>query len=110
SQELNLISPDDARLRWILGAYFQTDLHDFLPGAFVVGTPPGSVFTEYRLQGINQVQNSAVFAQLGFNLVEDLELQVGARYSDSWTKNEGSITQFGLPLAMFQSEKYEAAT
>jgi iron complex outermembrane recepter protein len=105
SQELNVISADDARLRWILGAYFQTDLHDFLPGAFVshiVG------FGDYILQGTNDVQNRAVFGQLGFNIFDDLELQVGARYSDSWTKNEGTISQFGTPLIMLQSEKYSA--
>jgi iron complex outermembrane receptor protein len=108
SQEVNVISADDAALRWILGAYVQDDLHDFLPGEFVTGVPAGSIFTEYRLEGTNKVQNRAVFGQAGFNLFDDLELQVGARYSDSWTKNEGSISQYGLPLTMRQSEKYSA--
>jgi iron complex outermembrane receptor protein len=107
SQEVNVISPDDARIRWVVGAYLQTDLHDFLPGEFVIGTPPGAAATEYRLEGINTVQGRAVFGQVAFNLVESLELQLGARYSDSWTKNEGSILQFGVPLVMLQSEKYE---
>ncbi len=108
SQEVNIISADDAWLRWILGAYYQDDVHDFLPGEFVTGVPAGNIFTEYRLEGTNKVQNRAVFGQLGFNLLDDVELQVGARYSDSWTKNEGSISQYGLPLIMRQSEKYSA--
>jgi len=110
SQELNIISPDDAALRWILGAYFQDDLHDFGRGEFVIGAPPGSILTEYRLDGINKVQNRAVFGQFGFNLLEDLELQIGGRYSDSWTKNEGFISQYGTPLTMRQSEKYSGTS
>jgi len=106
SQELNIISPDDAAIRWVVGAFFQTDLHDFLPDAFVVHTPPPGP-GDYILEGINAVQGRAVFGQLGFNLTQDLELQLGARWSDSWTKNEGFISQYGLPILMRQSEKYD---
>lgn len=107
SQEINLISADDTAIRWILGAFFQTDLHDFLTNEFVIGVPPGAPATEYRLNGINQVQGSALFGQLGFNIFEGLELQLGARYSDSWTKNDGDIVQYGTPILMLQSEKYQ---
>jgi iron complex outermembrane receptor protein len=106
SQEVNIISADDARVRWIVGAFFQTDVHDFLPGAFVAHTPfPGP--GDYILEGINTVQGRAVFGQLGFNLADSLELQLGARWSDSWTKNEGFISQYGFPILMRQSEKYD---
>lgn len=106
SQEVNVISSDDARIRWILGAFFQTDEHQF--NDFYIGTPPG-VF-EYTLGGINPKQSEAVFGQIGFNLLESLELQLGARYSDTTTKNEGWINQYGALLVMQESAESEATT
>ena len=108
SQEVNVISADDASIRWILGAFFQTDEHQF--NEFYVGTPPGNPFGEYTLGGINPKQSEAVFGQLGFNLLESLELQLGARYSNATTKNEGWINQFTLPLVMKESAESEATT
>jgi iron complex outermembrane receptor protein len=110
SQELNLISPGGGRVSWILGAYVQTDVLDFLPGAFVIGVPPGSVFTEYRLEGKNPKQTTAAFGQVTFKLTPSVELQLGARYSEARTSNEVNVSQYGLPILAFQSKKYSDAS
>jgi iron complex outermembrane receptor protein len=105
SQEFNLISPSDGRFNWVLGAYYQSDEAKFPPGMFFIGVPPGSIFSEYKLQGTNPKQNTAVFGQAGFKLTDSLELQVGLRYSDSRTTNHVSVLQYSLPLSQEQSSK-----
>jgi iron complex outermembrane receptor protein len=105
SQEFNLISPDGERFSWILGAYIQTDVYDFLPGKFVIGVPLGNPLSEYRLEGTNPKQLSAVFGQASLKLPAGFELQVGARYSEASSSNEVSVMQYGLPLVSRQTVK-----
>ena len=67
SQELNLISRDNQRFTWLLGAFGQWGKYTFLPPyQFLIGTPPGVVAGEYRLQGINPTRSLAAFGQFGF--------------------------------------------
>jgi len=105
SQEINLISPEGERMSWVLGAYFQSDDTEFLPGKFVIGVPAGTPATEYVLQGTNFRQTSAVFGQVTFKLPHRFELQIGARYSDSRSSNDVSVMQYGVPIAQEQSVK-----
>lgn len=106
SQELNLISPNTGRTRWVLGTYWQKDTLDFLPKAFVVATPPGSPFTEYVLDGTNVKKNTAVFGKIGFDLTDRLEFEIGARRSKSTTLNDVNIVQYGTPLTSDQFAEY----
>jgi iron complex outermembrane recepter protein len=103
SQEFNLISPDEGPLTWVLGVYYQTDELEFPDGEFVIGLPPGSVFSEYVLQGTNPKEMSAVFGQVSFDLTERLELQVGARYAEASTENHVTVSQYGVPISQEQS-------
>jgi iron complex outermembrane receptor protein len=102
SQEINLISPDTGRFKWVLGAYYQHDEYEFPPGEFYIGLPTGF----YRLSGTNPKETTAAFGQVSFGLTSALELQVGARYSDSHTTNHISVNQYGLPLAQDQKATY----
>lgn len=106
SQEFNLISPDTGPLNWILGLYYQVDEYDFPPGEFVIGVPPGSVFTEYVLQGTNPKNTYAVFGQVAFDLTDRLELEVGARYAHSTTENNITVSQYGTPIAQHQNAEW----
>lgn len=107
SQEFNLISPDTGALSWILGLYYQHDEYDFPPGEFVIGVPPGSVFSEYRLQGTNPKETSAIFGQISYDLTDRLELEVGARYGRSTTENHVTVSQYGTPIVQEQSAEWE---
>lgn len=106
SQEFNLISPDTGPLTWVLGLYYQHDEYDFPPGEFVIGVPPGSVFTEYVLQGTNPKNTSAVFGQVAYDLTDRLELEVGARYAHSTTENNITVSQYGTPIAQHQNAEW----
>ncbi len=106
SQEFNLISPDTGRLTWVLGAYYQTDTYTFLPGDFVIGVPPGNVFSEYVLDGENPKTMAAAFGQISFDLTDSLELQIGARYSSAKTTNHVNVLQYGTPIVDDQTAKF----
>ena len=107
SEEFNIISPDKGFVTWILGGYADRDTYYFLPPyQFLIGTPPGSLATEYLLQGQNPVTAFAGFGQLSFQLTQAFQLQIGARYTTSETTNHVQVLQYGLPLADEQSQKY----
>ncbi len=109
SEEVNLISPSTGPLTWILGAYYQSDDLNFLPGQFFIDTPtpgfPDTIFNNYTLQGTNPKQNTAAFGQISYNLPDGFQLQAGARYSDARTTNHVTVDQFGLPLVDEQSAR-----
>ena len=102
SQEINLISADTGRVNWVLGAYYQEDEYEFPEGTFNIIIPTGV----YTLWGTNPKTAWAAFGQLGFELGGGVELQLGARYSDSKTTNHIDVIQYGLPLTQEQSATF----
>jgi len=107
SEEINVISPDTKKLKWILGAYYQHDKSYFRPdGGFYIGIPTGS----YLLDGTNVRRNAALFGQLSYDMPAGFQLQIGARYSDHDTENDIHINQYGLPLTQQQEETFSATT
>ena len=106
SQEFNLISPDNARFTWLLGAYAQWDKYDFLaPYQFMIGVPAGNPLTEYRLQGTNPERSLAVFGQIGFQITDSFKAEFGGRYTGSRTTNHVDVLQYGTPIADEQTAK-----
>jgi iron complex outermembrane recepter protein len=102
SQEFNLISPDSGRFKWVVGAYYQEDEYEFPEGTFNIISPAGL----YTLWGTNPKDAWAAFGQAGFELGGGVELQLGARYSESKTTNHIDVIQYGLPLSQEQSATY----
>lgn len=102
SQEINLISPDNSALRWVFGAYYQHDEYEFPPGEFYIGLATG----RYLLSGTNPKETSALFGQVAFDLATGVELQLGARYSESSTENHIAVNQYGLPLTQEQRAEF----
>jgi iron complex outermembrane recepter protein len=107
SEELNMISRDTGFFTWIVGAYADGDKYTFPPPyQFFIGEPPGSLATEYLLQGTNPESAVAGFGQLSFQLAEGFQLQVGGRYTETKTTNHVQVLQFGTLLADDQTAKY----
>lgn len=68
SYELNLISPDDAKIQWVVGYYHQTnniDVNIQTPGPLI-------------LIGIEKI-TKGLFGQVGFTVADDVFLEVGLR-------------------------------
>lgn len=85
TQEFNLISPDTDPVKWVLGAYYQSNDYTFPHNRFLIGVPPGVV--DERLEGVNKTYTAAAFGQVSFELPKGFELQIGARYSKWSTVN-----------------------
>jgi iron complex outermembrane receptor protein len=92
SQEFNLISPDDQRFGWVLGAFYQRTearIPDWTDGGFNFignGFPPDY---PWATSPWNKDEDEwAVFAHVSFDLTAALELEVGARYSDYQMEQE----------------------
>jgi len=106
SQEINLISPDDQRFTWLLGAYGQWNTYYFRrPFQFVIGVPEGNPATEYRLEGTNPQRDLAFFGQVGFRITPQLKLELGGRYTWSHTRNDVQVIQYGVPIDDQQSAR-----
>jgi iron complex outermembrane recepter protein len=107
SEEFNIISPDKGFLTWIAGVYADGDKYSFPPPyQFVIATPPGSLATEYLLQGTNPESAVAGFGQLSFQLPAGWQVQIGGRYTSAKTTNHVQVLQYGTPIADEQTAKY----
>jgi iron complex outermembrane receptor protein len=106
SEEVNVISPDEGPITWVVGGYLQSDNLNFPIDTFYIRTPVGSPATEYKLWGTNPKQTAAVFGQVSFNLPAGFQLQLGARYNDSRTSNHVRVIQYTTPITDEQTERY----
>ena len=98
TQEFNLISPDNQRFTWLLGAFGVWNDYTFLkPYQFVIDVLPGAnnPLAQYELQGTNPTHSLAAFGQLGFAITPTLKLDVGGRYTSSETTNHVDVLQYG---------------
>lgn len=124
SQELNLISPADQAMRWVLGAfYFQQEAdvpdwtHDgftFTGNVFGLGDDipgvTGSDYPWFTTPWDKHEDEWAVFAHLAGDISERLELEFGVRYTDYFTSQVTDYTfAFGLtpPTIPFASGRQE---
>lgn len=86
SAELRLVSPDDQRLRWLVGAFYSRDDLDVYMGDYVPGfgeflgaeMPPGDL--EYLATQTETLDEYSTYAELTYDLTEKWEASVGARY------------------------------
>jgi iron complex outermembrane receptor protein len=111
SQEFNIISPDNQRFTWLIGAfglwnsYFYLPPYQFLIDAPAAGQPLGTVAGQYTLQGRNPERSLAVFGQAGFKITPALTIELGGRYTASQSTNHVDIIQNGLVLRDDQQTK-----
>lgn len=111
SQEFNLISPDQQRLTWLLGLYYQNDMATFPAKTFPtaeyrIGFPENVV--DIYLWGDTPKETAAVFGQVSYDISDQLQVQVGARYAHSTSTNDDvyiTYPQFGVVL--FQDQELE---
>ncbi len=110
SQELTLVSPDEGRLTWVVGAYYQDDLITFPPGQFITTqfvAPTVPLLYEIILEGENPKTTAAGFGQITYDLTDALELQVGARYTRSTVENDARLRAPLLGLQLTQDDRSE---
>jgi iron complex outermembrane recepter protein len=102
TQEFNLVSPDDQRLRWVFGAFASDQRIELLPPEQDGFTFWGNGFaTDYpwaQSPWLKEEDDWAVFGHLIYNLTDELELETGVRYSDykmlqqtEWKTGDGTV-------------------
>jgi iron complex outermembrane recepter protein len=104
SQEFNLISPDNQRFTWLLGAFGLWNNYTFnKPYQFVIDAygayPPYADLpaANYKLQGRNPERSLAVFGQVGFDITPKLKIEAGGRYTASQSTNHVDVLQYADP-------------
>ncbi len=87
TQEVNIISPLEGAFNWIVGGYYQKNKIDVIIDARagdIVGDPT-------KIRNYQDKLTLGVFAQLGYKIQPNLELQVGARYSHYKVDSSGFV-------------------
>ncbi|HEV2081058.1 MAG TPA: TonB-dependent receptor [Brevundimonas sp.] len=112
SQEFNIVSPDGQRLSWVLGAFWQYDdvvfpVTTFPQGAYHVGFPEGVV--DFYIFGETPKETKAVFGQLSYDVSDRLQIQLGARWSESTSTNDNVYTTYpAFGLFLLQNDEVTA--
>jgi iron complex outermembrane receptor protein len=109
TQEFNIISPDNQRFTWLLGAFGLWNKYDF-PAPYDNFTinlcyPFTVAACLYQLKGANPERSLAAFGQVGFELTDALKLEVGGRYTASRSTNHVDVMQYGLYIRDDQTIK-----
>ena len=101
TQEVRLVSPDDGRVRWILGAYYEEEelesnrrlrLGPQFPTA-ILGLPAIPTQETARTDVVIDSESFALFGSASIDLTDTLELSAGLRY----TSEEKDISYTQLP-------------
>jgi outer membrane receptor protein involved in Fe transport len=105
SHELRLSSPQDRRVRGLIGLFYQKHEHDFFQKFLVegladtmlpnLGTNPIYDDVVYLNSMDREDIDKAIFGSLSFDITEKLELQAGIRYFEGETSVKGFFG-FGL--------------
>ena len=110
SQEINLISPDNQRFTYLLGAYAQWNTY-FFPSPFQFEINRNSALTPgaagiYALEGRNRTRSLAAFGQIGFDITPTLKITLGGRYTDFSTRNNVNVRQYGAAIPDFETADF----
>lgn len=80
STELRLQSPEERKVRWLIGGYYYKSRRDLEERHFLASAPT-------VLFGETRVNNQAVFGSLGFDLTDRWDLTFEARYAEDTIGN-----------------------
>ncbi len=109
SQEFNIISPDHQRFTWLLGASGLWNSYFFRPpySNFTIDLayPYNLGLYQYQLKGRNPERSLAAFGQLGFNITDNLKIELGGRYTASRSTNHVDVLQYTTYLRDDQTTK-----
>ncbi len=101
SQEINVLSPDDARWRWIVGGYFQRNEIEVDIAANSNGLP-------LSITPDTKKTTTGFFVHNSFDVTSELEVEFGLRYSEFESDGVGGIF-FGGGIAGFPAGGIQVA-
>jgi iron complex outermembrane recepter protein len=86
SEELNLLSPEEGQLKWVLGSVYQDELVNIPSQGFVESAAPGGTATKGLATAVGYrtpIKDWGVFGQGTYEFTPVWQLQIGLRYSNS---------------------------
>ena len=101
SQELRLVSTSDGPLNWIVGGFFNVNEYNALSSEFTPGYGAfvGPSFRqdlddlEYFEGDRSELEEFAVFGEIGYDITDQWSVTFGARYYD-YTLDTANLTEF----------------
>lgn len=101
SQELRLVSTSDGPLNWIVGGFYNVNEYNALSSEFTPGYGAfvGPSFRqdlndlEYFEGDRSELEEVAVFGEIGYDITDNWSVTVGARYYD-YTLDTANLTEF----------------
>lgn len=110
SQEIQILSPGDRRLRWIAGLYYFEEeafrTSDFFEDRFDFFARTLGVCCGVRLGGDVEAESLAVFGQVSYDLSETVSLTGGLR----WTDDEKNGTNQNILFAPLEIDPVSTAS
>lgn len=105
NQELRLVSTSDGPLNWIVGGFYnsldvEASSKEFTPGypEYLGGDRPDNL--EYFAVNKTELEEFAVYGELGYEFTDKWQLTVGARYYD-YTLDTQDAVDFPLANSIF---------
>jgi iron complex outermembrane recepter protein len=108
SEELNLISPDNKPITWVVGAYGQENTYYWLPPyQFYITVGPrlgpnptpnpgnGYQYTSYTFQGMTTNEDYAGFGEIDAKLGGGFSASLGGRWTETESHNNVSLWDYG---------------
>ncbi len=118
SEEINLISPDDQPITWVVGLYGQQNNYTWISpyqfwvavGSRIGNDPTPSAanfnqFTSYTFQGHTSNLDLAAFGQVAAKLGGGFQASLGGRWTETRSENVGPFWNFGAFLNNRQGQK-----
>lgn len=109
TQEFNIISPDNQRLTWLVGAFGVWNTYFFLSPydnfRIDLAYPYNLPAATYKLKGRNPTRSLAAFGQIGFKITDTLKLEAGGRYTASQSTNHVDVLQYSTYIRDDQTVK-----
>ena len=102
TQEINIISPTDGDLSWIVGAYFQRNKIDVIIANHSDGFP-------VNIELNNKKTTTGLFGQMTYAFNAELEIDLGVRFSDYEVEGTGGVfIGRGIPSFPSNGRRIEA--
>ncbi len=107
SQEVRLVSTGVHRYNWIIGAFYNENTYNGLSSEFAPNyleffnlTPGPTGALEYFSADRQELEETAIFGEFGFDITDRWDVTVGARFYD-YTFQTGNVTEFPFVPVLF---------
>lgn len=97
SQEVQLLSPTQSRLQWVLGAYYFNATYAYDP-ITIGGLAAGGPTAAENIFAWQYTRSASIYGQATYEIFADTKLTAGLRYTDEQQQTHSFITDGGVTI------------